>query len=61
LSVGRDKFKELIVWQRAKDIAVRIYIISNEGALNKDLFKSLDKECQELGKMIGSLIKARKK
>ena len=56
-----DKFKELIVWQRAKDIAVRIYIISNEGALNKDLFKSLDKECQELGKMIGSLIKARKK
>ena len=56
-----DKFKELIVWQRAKDIAVRIYIISNEGSLNKDLFKSLDKECQELGKMIGSLIKARKK
>ena len=115
-----DKFKELIVWQRAKDLAVRIYMISNSGALNKDfglrdqirraavsipsnlaegdergsdrdavrffyiakgslaelrtqlqiareigdlekeLFESLDKAFQELGTMIGSLIKARR-
>ncbi len=29
-------FKGLLVWQRAKDLAVRIYKMSNKGLLGKD-------------------------
>ena len=34
--MGKDGFKGLEVWQKAKELAVRIYKISNEGALGKD-------------------------
>jgi len=30
------------------------------GYFGRDVFESLDKECEQLGKMIGALIKARK-
>ena len=113
-------FKGLVVWQKAKDLAVRIYKRSNDGGLGKDfamrdqirrsavsvpsnlaegderdtdkesirfffiakgslaelrtqleiawevgylsreVFHSLDDECEALGKMIGALIKARR-
>lgn len=34
--MGKDGFKGLEVWQKAKDLAVRIYKISTEGSLMKD-------------------------
>ena len=118
--MGKEGFKDLVVWQRAKDLAVLVYKISNEGSLGKDfglrdqlrrsavsiasnlaegderdtdkdsirffyiakgslaelrtqiqiafeigyiekgVFLKLDDECEQIGKMIGALIKARK-
>lgn len=34
--MGREGFKGLIVWSRAKDLAVKIYKVSGRGALFKD-------------------------
>ncbi len=34
--MGKDGFQGLIVWQKAKELAVLIYKISNEGSLGKD-------------------------
>ena len=34
--MGKEGFKELLVWQRAKDLSVSIYRISGDGALRKD-------------------------
>ncbi len=34
--MGKEGFKDLVVWQRAKDLAVWIYRVSNEGALARD-------------------------
>jgi four helix bundle protein len=119
--VGNKGFKDLIVWQRAKDLAVQIYkltengnmgrdfglrdqirrsavsvasnlaegderdtdkeairffyvakgsvaelrtqiqIASEAGRLEKKLYGGLDLECEQLGKMIGSLIRARRR
>ena len=33
---GKDGFKDLVVWQKAKDLAVKIYRISGDGPLFKD-------------------------
>jgi four helix bundle protein len=35
-AMGKDGFKELVVWQKAKDLAVSICRISDEGALARD-------------------------
>jgi len=119
--MGEKGFKGLIVWQRAKDLAVNIYKASEGGSLGRDfglkdqirrsavsiasnlaegderdtdresvrffyiakaslaelqtqiqiayeigylekqIYESADKSCEELGKMIGSLIKVRLK
>ena len=118
--IGRKGFQDLIVWQRAKDLAVKIYKLSEDGVLSRDfglrdqirrsatsiasnlaegdergtdkesirffyiakgslaelrtqvqiaheigylkreLYESLENECNELGKMIGRLIQVRK-
>lgn len=34
--MGKGGFQGLVVWQRAKELAVRIYKISNERSLGKD-------------------------
>ena len=34
--MGKKGFRELIVWQKAKDLAVVIYRVSEEGALSRD-------------------------
>lgn len=34
--MGREGFKELKVWQKAKDLAVDIYRLTTEGELNSD-------------------------
>jgi four helix bundle protein len=34
--MGKKGFRDLIVWQKAKDLAVTIYRVSEEGALNRD-------------------------
>jgi four helix bundle protein len=34
--MGKRGFKDLVVWQRAKDLAVWIYRESNKGALGRD-------------------------
>jgi four helix bundle protein len=34
--MGKKGFRELIVWQKAKDLAVTIYRVSEEGALSRD-------------------------
>lgn len=39
------KFKELKVWQKAKDLAVLIYRVSNEGPLSRD-FGLRDQMCR---------------
>jgi four helix bundle protein len=119
-AMGKEGFKDLVVWQRAKGLAVWVYKISNEGSLGKDfglrdqfrrsavsiasnlaegderdtdkdsirffyiakgslaelrtqiqiafeigyiekgVFLKLDDECEQIGKMIGALIRARK-
>jgi four helix bundle protein len=119
--MGNKGFKDLIVWQKAKDLAVKIYrstengnmghdfglrdqirrsavsiasnlaegderdtdkeairffyiakgsvaelrtqiqIAGESGQLEKTLYGGLDSECEQLGKMIGSLIRARKR
>lgn len=118
--MGRKGFKELIVWQKAKDLAVTVYKMSAEGALSQDfglrdqlrrsavsiasnlaegderdtdkeairffyiakgsvaelrtqiqiaheigylktyIYKEIDEELEDLGKMIGKLIKVRR-
>jgi len=35
--MGKKGFRELVVWQRAKDQAVKIYVLSQSGALGRDL------------------------
>jgi four helix bundle protein len=117
--MGKNGYKELLVWKKAKDLAVAIYKISDEGSLKRDyslrdqirrsvisiasniaegdergtdreavrffyiakgslaelriqlqianevgyleneFFLTLDKECEDLGKMVGKLIKVR--
>ena len=117
--MGKEGFKELKVWQKAKDLAVHIYKLTAHGELNRDYglrdqirrsavsipsnvaegderdtdkesirfffiakgslaelrtqiqiafeigyltrnaFDEIDKECIELGRMIGKLIKSR--
>ncbi|MGO9013450.1 MAG: four helix bundle protein [Dissulfurispiraceae bacterium] len=119
--MGKNGFKDLIVWQKAKALAVYIYKISEEGSIGRDfglkdqirrsvvsiasnlaegderdtdkesvrffyiakgslaelqtqiqianevgyleknIYEQCEKCCKELGKMIGSLIKARTK
>ena len=119
--MGKKGFKDLIVWQKAKDLAVRIYHVSEDGPLARDyclrdqirrsavsiasnlaegderdtdkesvrffyiakgslaelrtqlqiafeighvektVYESADTDCETLGKMIGSLIRARLK
>ena len=34
--MGRKGFQDLIVWQKAKDLAVKIYKISKSGVLSRD-------------------------
>ena len=34
--MGKKGFRELIVWQRAKDLAVDIYKVTSDGRLNRD-------------------------
>jgi four helix bundle protein len=34
--MGKKGFRELIVWQKAKDLAVTIYRVSEEGTLSRD-------------------------
>jgi four helix bundle protein len=34
--MGKKGFKDLIVWQKAKDLAIRVYRASEEGDLNRD-------------------------
>ena len=34
--MGGKGFRDLLVWQRSKELAVHIYKISNQGGLNKD-------------------------
>ena len=34
--MGKKGFKDLIVWQKAKDLALKVYRASEEGDLNKD-------------------------
>ena len=118
--MGRKGFQDLIVWQKAKNLAVNIYKISESGALSRDfslrdqirrsavsiasnlaegderdtdkesirffyiakgslaefrtqtqianeigylekkIYEKIEAECNELGKMIGKLIKVRK-
>ena len=38
--MSKNGFKDLVVWQKAKDLAVRMYKISREGRLRKDLWLS---------------------
>lgn len=35
-AMGKKGFRELIVWQKAKDLAVTIYRVSEEGTLSRD-------------------------
>jgi four helix bundle protein len=118
--MGKKGFRDLVVWQKAKDLAVIIYRISQEGAISRDfglrdqirrnvvsiasnlaegderdtdkesvrffhiakgslaelrtqieiayeigyldkrLYETIEDKCSTLGKMIGSLIKARR-
>jgi len=34
--MGKKGFKELIVWQKAKDLAVSVYRITDNGSLSRD-------------------------
>jgi four helix bundle protein len=34
--MGKKGFKDLIVWQKAKDLAIKVYETSEEGGLNRD-------------------------
>jgi four helix bundle protein len=34
--MGKEGFRALNVWQKSKDLAVRVYRISNTGSLSKD-------------------------
>jgi four helix bundle protein len=35
-AMGKQGFKKLQVWQRSKDLAVRVYKLTNSGAFSKD-------------------------
>lgn len=48
-------FKKLAVWQRAKQLAVNVYKVTAEGKVSRDF------GLVELGKMLGGLIKARRR
>jgi len=43
------------------ELRTQLQIAFEIGYIEKDLFENLDKECSQLGKMIGALIKARRK
>jgi four helix bundle protein len=43
--MGRRGFKDLIAWQKAKDLAVKIYRTTGNGALSKD-FGMRDQLCR---------------
>lgn len=32
----KEGFKDLVVWQKAKDLAVQVYRISDDGAVGRD-------------------------
>ena len=34
--MGKKGFKDLIVWQKAKDLAIKVYEASEEGDFNRD-------------------------
>src|SRR5688572_23333152 len=34
--MGKQSFKKLLVWQRAKDLAVQVYRLSGDAALRRD-------------------------
>ena len=34
--MGREGFKQLVVWQRAKDLAVQVYRLSESGSISHD-------------------------
>ncbi|OGP93213.1 MAG: hypothetical protein A2156_14015 [Deltaproteobacteria bacterium RBG_16_48_10] len=34
--MGKKGFKDLIIWQKAKDLAIKVYEASEEGELNRD-------------------------
>lgn len=35
--MGKNGFKDLVVWRTAKDLAVQLYKLSDEGKIGKDL------------------------
>lgn len=64
--MGREGYRALLVWQRAKALAVSVYNLTNSGVFErdygmKDQNGEFQNECLELGKMLGALIKARSK
>jgi len=67
-------FKKLRVWQKAKDLAVRIYKLTDQGQLRTQLsiaveigylsvekYNEIEAECDEISAMITRLIKHRMK
>jgi len=55
-------FRELRVWQEAKALAelqTQLEIAQEIGYLTPSILSTLDEKCRTLGKMPGSLIKAR--
>lgn len=34
--MGRQGFKDLVVWQKAKDLAVKVYKLSEDGKIGRD-------------------------
>jgi hypothetical protein len=56
---AKGGFKELLVWQRAKELAVLMEIAFEIGYLDRGLFDELDVASASIGKMLGSLIKIR--
>ena len=61
--MGKGGFKELIVWQKGKDLAVYIYRITNTGDFAKDYgletFTAIDKQYVEISRMLSKLISTR--
>lgn len=54
-------FQELKVWQRAKDLAVFIYIIAGISYIVKEDFDHIENECKAISGMLTRLIKAHSK
>jgi hypothetical protein len=50
-------YRSLMVWQKAKTLAVEIYRLTRAESICHDF--SLIAQCLELGKMLGALIRAR--